>query len=152
MPFWLRRKAPKSSPIEPPKALETEPASQLFLGLITALAEQSAKRYEAQLLHEAKLEEIALKRHELEIANSEILAKAEATRKAAAEDLRERRKIAANNHHQKVRGPANALARQRENCPVCQNPGDPALTAMAIQWHHSGHPAQQEPLFNGADS
>lgn len=140
---WFTKK-PKTEPAkEPAKESPSLASTELFLQLITALGEQSAKRYQAQIEHESKIEELSLKRYEIEVANSEALAKAEASRRAAAEDLRQRRKLAANAHNARVRPAAKAAA----ECPVCANPSDPALSAMQIQWHHSGHLMQQQPLL-----
>lgn len=107
----------------------------LFQTLGMALAE----RYKATLEHEARLEELALKRHELDVANAENLAKAAAVERESKAELRKQRKEWAREHQPAIQ----ARRREAERCRVCSSPGNPSLTTAEILAHHNnGHPTQ----------
>lgn len=118
----------------PPPVLEQQPPKpDALMSLLATLTEASTERYKAQLEHDAKIEDLQLRKHELEVQNASSLAEARAIERKAKEELRERKREQANNWNSKHR------QHSLRECPVCTNSGSPTLTAAQIGWHHNGH-------------
>jgi hypothetical protein len=137
--WWASKK-----PNEPPSApAPTPPSIDTLTGLITSLADASAKRFQAQLEHDTRTEEINLKRRDLELQHAEQIAQANVIEREGKEKLRQAKREWA----EKNGGPSyakSAKARQQNltDCKVCVDKSDPYLNANDISWHYAGHPAR----------
>jgi hypothetical protein len=147
--MWFRKKKPEGRKTGPLGEIPPLPAVDTLTTLITALADASAKRYVAQLEHDAKVDEYALKRHALDLENAEAIAKGAAIEREAKEKLRQlKREWSAGNPNGTKGRPKGS---QQQECKVCADKGDPTMSAQDISWHYAGHPGQQSlGLKNGS--
>jgi hypothetical protein len=109
-------------------------------GLITSLADASAKRFQAQLEHDSKTEEIQLKKRELELDHAEQIAKAEAIERESRNSERQRKKEWAKENGGLLGKNAKNRQGQLRDCKVCNDKSDPYLSAADISRHYAGHP------------
>jgi hypothetical protein len=139
-PKWWPKRQPKEAPIERPA---TPPTLDALTGLITSLADSSAKRFQAQLEHDTRTEEINLKRRDLELQHAEQIAQANVIEREGKEKLRQAKREWA----EKNGGPSYAKSKNNRqqnltDCKVCTDKSDPYLNAQDISWHYAGHPAR----------
>lgn len=136
MRFFRRR---SHSPVDG-AASATAPASHAdgFLALVQSLAAASAERFKAQLEADGRREELELRRHEYDVQNAEVIARAAANAAEAKEKLRVSRRDS-----MRTLRASRGASKSASDCPVCQQPSDPRLTATDIAHHYAGHPSQQ---------
>lgn len=124
---WFKRceKAPVVAP---------QPVASVndFMALITALTNSSVARHQATMEHDAKVEEISLKKRELELTHAEQIAQAAAIDRESRSKLRESKKLWAREHADQIRPKGKA-----PSCKVCTNPSDPSLSDTDIKNHYA---------------
>jgi hypothetical protein len=126
---------------DPPPMPSMPPSLDALTGLITSLADASAKRFAAQLEHDSKTEEIQLKKRELELLHAEQIAKADAIDRESRNTERLRKKDWAKENGGLI---GKNLGKNRQgqltDCKVCNDKSDPYLSAADISRHYAGHP------------
>ena len=82
---WWKRKRRESERL-------TVPSASDFMQLLTALTQSSIERFKAQIESDARIDEINLKRRELDLNHAEEIAKAAAVERESKAELKQKQK------------------------------------------------------------
>lgn len=113
------------------------------VSLLETLERVSLDRWKAQMEADTRRAELEVRKMELEAQYAEHLAEARIKEKAAADELRQKRKEVG----KKFRDQQLEAKREgaKVQCRVCENDHDINLSTADIQYHHAGHPANFTP-------
>lgn len=132
MASWWRWRKVRSEQTPPSNA----PTAGDLVQLLASLTESSIARFKAQLDNDAKIEELNLKKRELELTHAESIAKANAIEREARAELREKKKQWWRENGTQQRRNSRSQQQGQTGCRVCENPHNPDLSAPEIFAHH----------------